>query len=102
MFNSLEELFSGKWSISTDLNYSIEALRFLNEILQWNRDYRPFPDQLVSHPYFSADLESLVSVKQLVPTLKKLALPCLMNRELMFNIKDSSDFEDLYRSFTGR
>ena len=52
VFSSPEELEYGTWSISTELNYSVEALRFLNEILQWSRDFRPFPDQLVSHPYF--------------------------------------------------
>ena len=44
VFSSPEELEYGTWSISTELNYSIEALRFLNEILQWSRDFRPFPD----------------------------------------------------------
>lgn len=44
VFSSPEELECGTWSISTELNYSIEALRFLNEILQWSRDFRPFPD----------------------------------------------------------
>ena len=44
VFESFEELCIGKWTIPTSLNYSIEAIRFLNEILRWNRDYRPFPD----------------------------------------------------------
>ena len=44
LFNSIEELQSGRWSIPTDFRYSIEALKFLNEILTWDRDLRPFPD----------------------------------------------------------
>ena len=44
LFNSLDQLESGEWSISTDSDYSIEALRFLNEILTSDKQKRPFPD----------------------------------------------------------
>ena len=60
VFNNLDELASGKWSISTELSFSIEAIRFLNEILQWSREYRPFPDELVDHPYFYTEVDKLV------------------------------------------
>ena len=33
VFKNFEDLKLGKWSIPTSLDYSIEALRFLNEIL---------------------------------------------------------------------
>ena len=52
LFSSVDELYSGTWSIPTDLDYSIEAMRFLNEILRWNRNARPYPDQLPYHNYF--------------------------------------------------
>ena len=100
MFNNTEELFSGKWSISIDLNYSIEALRFLNEILQWNRENRPFPDQLVDHPYFETNIKELALVRNLVSDLPKLTFPCLKDRKLMFNTKDSSEFEEFYKNLT--
>ena len=44
LFSSLDELYEGEWSISTDLDYSLEALRFLNEILTSDKRKRPFPD----------------------------------------------------------
>ena len=52
LFNDFNKLMEGTWSISTDLDYSIEGLRFLNEIIQFDKERRPFPDQLTSHPYF--------------------------------------------------
>ena len=44
LFSSLDQLQKGEWSISTDLDYSIEALRFLNEILTSDKQRRPYPD----------------------------------------------------------
>ena len=44
LFSNFDELSLGSWSISTDLDYSIEAVRFLNEILTWNPNFRPYPD----------------------------------------------------------
>ena len=44
LFNNVSELQSGMWSISTHLNCSVEALRFLNEILTYDKNLRPFPD----------------------------------------------------------
>ena len=70
VFDSFEELCIGKWTIPTSLNYSIEAIRFLNEILRWNRDYRPFPDELMSHPYFKTNTDKLAKVKEQVPNLR--------------------------------
>ena len=58
IFGDFDKLNSGQWSIPTELDYSIEALRFLNEIVQYDKNCRPFPDQLTNHPYFKCDVKS--------------------------------------------
>lgn len=101
LFTTPEQLNSGTWSISTDLEYSIEAIRFLNEILTWDRNLRPFPDKLPHHIYFQCDIDRLVTVKKVAPTLAQISLPCVKPGWLEFSIKNSSNFDDLYRFFTG-
>ena len=64
----------GEWSIPTTLDYSIEALRFLNEIVQYDKELRPFPDQLVNHPYFKCDVKSQPRVRHYLPPLLRLGL----------------------------
>ena len=33
LYDDFYKLYDGSWSISTDLDYSIEALRFMNEVI---------------------------------------------------------------------
>ena len=56
MFDTKNQPQQGKWCISTNLNYSIEALRFINETVQFDRGRRQFPNKLVDHPYFKTDV----------------------------------------------
>ena len=56
IFHSGKQKASGKWFISTEIDYSVECLRFLNETVMHDRERRPFPDKLRDHPYFKCDL----------------------------------------------
>ena len=47
---------NGIWYLPLDIDYSIETVRFLNETIQYNPKFRPFPDQLTVNPYLRADL----------------------------------------------
>ena len=92
MFNDSAELHMGEWSILTTLEYSIEALRFLNEIVQYEKEFRPFPDQLMNHPYFNCDVRSQPPVKRYLKSLLKLGLTSVSKYQLTFNSKDPIDF----------
>lgn len=52
LFATPIQLKLGVWQISTEIDFSIEALRFMNEILTWDQNHRPFADKLVNHDYF--------------------------------------------------
>ena len=105
---------SGKWYIRTDIDYSVEALRFLNETVVYDRERRPFPDRLADHPYFKCDLSHQVTVRERLSELARQELTCLnqpqgvpsppsgSGRKLWFDAKDPSSFEELYQYCTGR
>ena len=51
MFDSKEKMLDGKWCL-TNLDLSIEFLRFICETVRLDSDKRSFPDQLIQHPWF--------------------------------------------------
>ena len=57
IFSDEIEYYKGKWSIATDIPYSIEALRFVNETVMYDPGRRSFPDKLVEHPYLKCNLK---------------------------------------------
>ena len=112
MFDTKNQPQQGKWCISTNLNYSIEALRFINETVQFDRGRRQFPNKLVDHPYFKYDVSKQQTIKERLNELKMANLMCLdhLNHNqidvedqsrLWFDAKDPSIFEELYVYYTG-
>ena len=103
VFLSEDQFDSGIWSISTELDYSIECLRFLNETLQYGKELRPFPDALKDHPYLRCNLNTQLTISQRLPELKAQNLQCMSggDNELCFDSKDPAAFEELYKFWTG-
>ena len=114
IFHNETQKTSGKWYIRTDIDYSVEALRFLNETVVYDRERRPFPDRLVDHPYFRCDLSHQATIRERLPELARQELACLnqpqgvpsppsgSGRKLWFDAKDPSSFDELYQYCTGR
>ena len=63
MFSDSKQHATGKWSISAEADYSIECLRFINELVLFDRERRPFPDRLLDHPYLRCNLKDTQLVK---------------------------------------
>ena len=51
-FQNEVERDNGVWSLPFKIDFSIEIVRFLNELFRYDPKYRPFPDELAMHPYF--------------------------------------------------
>ena len=75
MFRTKAEILDGEWSL-TDLNCSIEFLRFVCETVQFDRNRRPFADSVKDHPYFSVDLSKAPTIQERLPQLRKKQLAC--------------------------
>ena len=103
VFLNSEQFNQGTWSISTELNYSIECLRFMNETLQFDKELRPFPDALKDHPYLRCNLHTQLTIRERLSGLKAQNLRCMSNDgdNLCFSSKDPSLFEELYQFWTG-
>ena len=59
------------------VNCSIETARFLNELLQYDPKFRPFPDELVKHPYFETDLTNAKPLSASLMELRREKVKCL-------------------------
>lgn len=68
---------NGVWSLPLNLDVSIETLRFLNETIQYNPKFRPFPDQLMAHPYFDVDLSQANPVRLKLHEMVQGKMMCL-------------------------
>ena len=77
MFDTKNQPSQGKWCISMSLDYSIEALRFINETVQYDRERRPFPNKLLDHPYFKINQAKQKAVNLRLDELKSANLMCL-------------------------
>ena len=103
VFLDEEQFNQGTWSISTELDYSIECLRFLNEALQHDREMRPFPDTIKEHPFLRCNLQTQLTIRERLSGIKAKKLRCTLDddKKLCFNSKDPSVFEELYKFWTG-
>ena len=112
MFDTKNQPSQGKWCISTNLDFSIEALRFINETVQYDRERRPFPNKLIDHPYFKINQTKQKAVNLRLDELKSANLMCLQYSDynnieqedqtrLWFDAKDPTIFEELYIYYTG-
>ena len=77
MFSDSQQHATGKWYISAELEYSIECLRFINELVQYDRDRRPFPDKLMKHSYLKCDLNETILVKNKLEEIREADLMCM-------------------------
>lgn len=75
MFEDIEQT---EWCLS-NLNCSIEFIKFIQEVVQSDMNNRPFPDQLKINPYFSVDLSSVQTISQYMPWMHK-GLACLKSK----------------------
>ena len=66
MFNTDTQEKWGKWFINRYANYSVEALRFIQETVLFNKELRPDAMQLQEHDYFKRDLASLGTIAQTI------------------------------------
>ncbi len=55
MFKSEAQLHKAKWSL-TNLNCSIECIRFICETVTYFMEKRLYPDKVKDHSYFECDL----------------------------------------------
>ena len=67
MFADAKQHEAGKWCISAEADYSIECLRFINELVLYERERRPFPDKLLLHPYLKCNIKEATLVKDKLP-----------------------------------
>ena len=70
MFADSKQHSTGKWFIQGEADYSIECLRFINELVQFDRDRRPFPDKLLEHPYLKVNLHETLQLKDKLDEIK--------------------------------
>ena len=80
----------GQWNLPLKVNPSVEAIGFLNDMLQYNHKRRISISELVNHPYLKKDPTSLKSLTT-NPKFKTYSenLVLISNNNLKFNIKDS-------------
>lgn len=119
MFKDRNQVKWGRWCISSDLDFTVEGLRFINETVMYDPNRRAFPDQLKDHPYFQCDVSQKKTIRELLPDLLASGLECMNTPgearrntytsavstdapKLWFNAKDPSDFEQLYKHITGQ
>ena len=73
MFQSAEELKKGTWPL-TNLDCSVELVRFISETVVYDREKRPFPDKVKDHPYFSVDVDKAPKIRSRLHFLSPLKL----------------------------
>ena len=76
MFRKEQQIEWGKWFIARQSNYSIEALRFIHEVVLYNKERRLDARQILQHEYFSQDPNNLESIAQLLDN-SNLTLSCM-------------------------
>ena len=76
MFRKEQQIEWGKWFIARQSNYSIEALRFIHEVVLYNKERRLDARQILQHEYFSQDPNNLESIAQLLDNAN-LTLSCM-------------------------
>ena len=77
-FQSEQNRDSGIWYIPLKYDISIETMRFLNETMLFEEKFRPFPDQLLKHPYImTSDVTDARPVRGKLILLKKERAMCL-------------------------
>ena len=47
----------------SNLNCSVDLLKFIHEVVQRDKEKRPSPDQLIENPYFSVDLSRAETIE---------------------------------------
>ena len=77
-FQSEQNRDSGIWFIPLKYDISIETMRFLNETMLFEEKLRPFPDQLLKHPYImTSDVTDARPIRGKLMLLKKERAMCL-------------------------
>ena len=116
MFNKDTQERWGKWFINRYANYSVEALRFIQETVLFNKELRPDAMQLQEHDYFKRDLASLGTIAQTIDQLRNI--PCMETpieingifqqsdnipgfAKLWFDSRNPENFMQFYRHMTG-
>ena len=92
-----------EWPVSR-LDYSVDLLHLIDTTLSYDVDTRPFPDQLISHHYFTVDATKVQKVRDAIPSLIGLNLACIKTDKngqedysnLCFDSRDRSSFSDFY------
>ena len=116
MFNTETQEKWGKWYINRYANYSVEALRFIQETVLFNKDLRLEATQLIEHDYFKSDLASLGTIAQTVDQFRNIACketPIEIDgifqqtddiprfAKLWFDSRNPENFMQFYRHMTG-
>jgi len=93
----------------SNLNCSIDFVKFIHEVVQCDKDRRPFPDQLKKNPYFSVDLKKVQTIEYLMPALQKNRLACRKSKsgqvyseytpQLWFDSINAGNFDQFYQAF---
>ena len=80
------------------MHVSVEALKFIDDVVRFDFRQRPVAQDLINHNYFKIDLKEYPKLRDIIHTQNLDGFDCYSNKILLFDTKKSI-FGDFYERF---